>query len=136
MTIGTRTNQARSFRNYRTCTLSGRYVATKSEPKLGRYVATELFRNVDTTPVHAFSSNLRCYLPKTVASSVHVFRYSKSSIKLCGFKPRKARSLSKEVAVNASSQKTAQRDLKHDLRPILRFLNQMPDGLRLAHKEG
>ncbi|KAF3513388.1 hypothetical protein F2Q69_00002351 [Brassica cretica] len=37
MTIRTRTNQARSLRYYRTCTLSG------------RYVATELFRNVDTT---------------------------------------------------------------------------------------
>uniref|UniRef100_A0A0D3AW16 tRNA (guanine(10)-N(2))-methyltransferase n=1 Tax=Brassica oleracea var. oleracea TaxID=109376 RepID=A0A0D3AW16_BRAOL len=29
MTIRTRTNQARSLRNYRTCTLSGRYVATE-----------------------------------------------------------------------------------------------------------
>ncbi|KAF3538520.1 hypothetical protein F2Q69_00021210 [Brassica cretica] len=32
MTIRTRTNQARSLRNYRTCTLSGRYVATELEP--------------------------------------------------------------------------------------------------------
>ncbi|KAG5393279.1 hypothetical protein IGI04_023242 [Brassica rapa subsp. trilocularis] len=93
---------------------------------LGCYVATELFRNVDTTPVHAFSSNLRCYLPKTVANSVHVFRYSKSPIKLCGLKPRKVRSLSKEVTVNASSRKTAQKDLKHNSRPTLRFLNQKP----------
>ncbi|KAF3592831.1 hypothetical protein DY000_02022556 [Brassica cretica] len=45
-----------------------RYVATELEPKFGRYVATELFRNVDTTLVHAFSSTLRCYLPKTVIS--------------------------------------------------------------------
>ncbi|KAF2543765.1 hypothetical protein F2Q68_00031189 [Brassica cretica] len=93
MKIGTQTNQARSLRNYRTCTLSGRYVATERpsvrpawslcsnrasvplsryvatelEPKLGRYVATELFRNVNTTLVHAFSSTLRCYLQKTVA---------------------------------------------------------------------
>ena len=51
---------------------------------LGRYVATELFRNVDTTRVHAFSSTLRCYLPKTVPNPFHVFRHSKSSIKLCG----------------------------------------------------
>ncbi|KAF2539617.1 hypothetical protein F2Q70_00005415 [Brassica cretica] len=59
----------------------GRYVATELEPKLGRYVvterslgcyvATELFRNVDTTLVHAFSSTLRCYLPKTVANPFH-----------------------------------------------------------------
>ncbi|KAF3596701.1 hypothetical protein DY000_02021670 [Brassica cretica] len=69
MTIRTRTNKARSLRNYRTCTLSGRYVATgrsdrarakarslrsdrasvpldryiatELEPKLGRYIATE-----------------------------------------------------------------------------------------------
>ncbi|KAF3516733.1 hypothetical protein DY000_02063330 [Brassica cretica] len=32
MTIRTRTNQARSLRNYRTCTLYGRYVATELEP--------------------------------------------------------------------------------------------------------
>ncbi|KAG5375516.1 hypothetical protein IGI04_040112, partial [Brassica rapa subsp. trilocularis] len=30
------------------------------------------------------------------------------------------------IVVNASSWKTAQRDLKHDSRPILRFLNQKP----------
>ena len=44
----------------------------KLEQELGRYVATELFRNVDTTLVHAFSSTLRCYLPKTVANPFHV----------------------------------------------------------------
>ncbi|KAF3611502.1 hypothetical protein DY000_02048697 [Brassica cretica] len=108
MMIGTQTNQAQSLRNYRTCTLSGRYVATESpsvrparslcsnrasvplsryvatelEPKLGRYEATELFRNVDPTLVHAFLSTLRCYLPKTVANPFHVSRNSKSSIKL------------------------------------------------------
>ncbi|KAF3559505.1 hypothetical protein F2Q69_00015121 [Brassica cretica] len=51
---------------------------------LGRYVATELFRNVDTTLVHAFSSTLRCYLPKTVANPFNVSRHYKSSIKLYG----------------------------------------------------
>ncbi|KAF3535961.1 hypothetical protein F2Q69_00024359 [Brassica cretica] len=51
---------------------------------LDRYVATELFRNVDTTLVHAFLSTLRCYLPKTVANPFHVSRHSKSSIKLYG----------------------------------------------------
>ncbi|KAF3585717.1 hypothetical protein F2Q69_00029487 [Brassica cretica] len=49
---------------------------------IGRYVATELFRNVDTTLVHAFSSTLPCYLPKTIANPFHVSRHSKSSIKL------------------------------------------------------
>ncbi|KAF3598302.1 hypothetical protein F2Q69_00035266 [Brassica cretica] len=43
---------------------------------LGRYLATELFRNVDMTLVHAFSSTLRCYLPKTVANPFHCeFRF-------------------------------------------------------------
>ncbi|KAG5415230.1 hypothetical protein IGI04_002797, partial [Brassica rapa subsp. trilocularis] len=32
----------------------------------------------------------------------------------------------KDIVVNVSSWKTAQRDLKHDSRPILRFLNQKP----------
>ncbi|KAF3541409.1 hypothetical protein F2Q69_00023725 [Brassica cretica] len=53
----------------------GRYVATELEPKFGRYVATELFRNVDTTSVHAFSSTLRCYLRNTVANPSHVLRH-------------------------------------------------------------
>ncbi|KAF2595611.1 hypothetical protein F2Q68_00009759 [Brassica cretica] len=44
MTIGTRTNQARSLRNYRTCTLSGRYVATELEPSS---VATPSLKDVD-----------------------------------------------------------------------------------------
>ncbi|KAF3540737.1 hypothetical protein F2Q69_00022158 [Brassica cretica] len=60
----------------------GSYVATELEPKLGRYVAIGLYRNVDTTLVHAFSSTLRCYLPKTVANQFHVPRHSKLSIKL------------------------------------------------------
>ncbi|KAF2547243.1 hypothetical protein F2Q70_00021271 [Brassica cretica] len=50
----------------------GHYVETELEPKLGRDVATELFRNVDTTSVHAFSSIFRCYLPNTVANPSHV----------------------------------------------------------------
>ncbi|KAF3540562.1 hypothetical protein F2Q69_00021600 [Brassica cretica] len=65
-------SQARSLRIDRACVL------------IGRYVATELFRNVDTTLVHAFSSTLRCYLPKTVPNPFHVSRHSKSSIKLYG----------------------------------------------------
>ncbi|KAF3602826.1 hypothetical protein F2Q69_00035733 [Brassica cretica] len=60
----------------------GRYVATELKPKFGRYVATELFQNVDTPLFHAFSSTLRCYLPKTVANPFHVPRHSKLSTKL------------------------------------------------------
>ncbi|KAG5375468.1 hypothetical protein IGI04_040064 [Brassica rapa subsp. trilocularis] len=144
------TSQARSLRSNRASVLLGRYVATELEPssqpsvrparslrpsirparllrsdraraKLGRYVAmTELFQNVKTTPVHAFSSILRCYIPKTVANSVHVFRHSKSSIKLC-------------LAINVSSRNTAQRGLRHDSRPILRFLNQKPVNRRTVY---
>ncbi|KAF2611712.1 hypothetical protein F2Q70_00012447 [Brassica cretica] len=96
---------ARLLRSDRASILLGRYVATKLEPKIGRYVATELepklgryvatelepkfgryvaelFREVDTTLVNAFSSTLRCYLPKTVANPFHVPCHSKLSIKL------------------------------------------------------
>ncbi|WZZ34943.1 hypothetical protein YC2023_018344 [Brassica napus] len=40
--------------------------------------------------------------------------------------PISLRSLSKEAVINASSQKTAHRDLRHDSSPNLRFLNQHP----------
>ncbi|KAG5375403.1 hypothetical protein IGI04_039999 [Brassica rapa subsp. trilocularis] len=109
--VATEFGQAGSLCSDRASISLGRYVATEPTgqvPKFGRCVATELFRNVETTLVHALSSNLQCFLPKTVASSVYFFRYSKSSIKLCGLIPGKVRSLSKEIVVNASSQKMAQ----------------------------
>ncbi|KAF3494784.1 hypothetical protein DY000_02051886 [Brassica cretica] len=86
----------------------GRYVATELEPKLGRYVATELEPKLGhyvatglepkfsrCVAIEPFRTSIRhqsmhsrqtfeCYLPKTVASSVHVFRYSNPSIKLRG----------------------------------------------------
>ncbi|KAG5384608.1 hypothetical protein IGI04_036078 [Brassica rapa subsp. trilocularis] len=121
---------ARSLRSDRESVPLGRYrpsvrsaqslCSDRARAKLGSYVATELFRNVDSTPVHALSSILRCYLPKTVANSVHVFRHSKSSSKLC-------------VAINVSSRNTAQRDLRYDSRPILRFLNQKPINRRMVY---
>ncbi|KAF3532036.1 hypothetical protein DY000_02039623 [Brassica cretica] len=67
--------KAQSLRSDRTPIPPGRYVATELEPKFGRYVATELFRNVDTTSVHAFSSTLRCYLLNTVANPSHIPRH-------------------------------------------------------------
>ena len=39
----------------------------------------------------------------------------------------------KEFVVNVSSRKTAQRDQKHDSRPILRFLNQKPVNRRTVY---
>ncbi|KAG5410762.1 hypothetical protein IGI04_007081, partial [Brassica rapa subsp. trilocularis] len=99
---------ARLLRSDRAPVPLGRYVATGLEPKFGRCVATKLFRtSIRHQSMHS-RQTFKCYLPKTVASSVHVFRYSKSSIK------------------NRANRKTAQRDLKHDSRPILRFLNQKP----------
>ncbi|KAF3538833.1 hypothetical protein F2Q69_00022990 [Brassica cretica] len=73
---------ATSLRSDRAFVPLGRYVATELEPKLNHYAATKLFQNIDTTLVHAFSSILRCYLPKTVANPFHVPRHSKLSIKL------------------------------------------------------
>ncbi|KAG5388545.1 hypothetical protein IGI04_030086 [Brassica rapa subsp. trilocularis] len=56
--------------------------------------------NIDTTPVHAFSSNLQMLSPE-----------DHSKLK---------------IVVSASSRETAQKGLKHDSRPILRFLNPKP----------
>ncbi|KAF3521993.1 hypothetical protein F2Q69_00047935 [Brassica cretica] len=47
------------------------YPSMLSPKDRSKFVATELFRNIDTTLVHAFSSTLRCYLPKTVANPFH-----------------------------------------------------------------
>ncbi|KAG5384656.1 hypothetical protein IGI04_036126 [Brassica rapa subsp. trilocularis] len=105
----------------------------RARAKLGCYVATELFRNVDLTPVHAFSSIFRCYLPKTVANSVHVFRHSKSSIKLYSKNYGKFVLYRKEIVINILSRKRAQRDLRHDSRPNLRFFNQKPVNRRTVY---
>ncbi|KAF3563108.1 hypothetical protein DY000_02014495 [Brassica cretica] len=104
----------------------GRYVATELEPKFGRYVATELFQNVDTKSVHAFSSTLRCYLLNTIANPSHIPRHFQVINQTLPLKPRKVHSSSKEAVINASSRKTARRDLRHDSRPDLGFLNQHP----------
>ncbi|KAF2535630.1 hypothetical protein F2Q68_00020222 [Brassica cretica] len=79
--LGRYVRSARSLRSDRSAR-SLRCDRVRAEAR--SYVATELFRNVDTTLVHAFSSTLRCYLPKTVANPFHVSRHSKSSIKLYG----------------------------------------------------
>ncbi|KAG5378150.1 hypothetical protein IGI04_025992 [Brassica rapa subsp. trilocularis] len=64
----------------------GRYIATGLEPKFGRCIAIELFRtSIQHQSMHS-RQTFKCNLPKTVASSVHAFRYSKSSIRLCELK--------------------------------------------------
>ncbi|KAF3585891.1 hypothetical protein F2Q69_00030630 [Brassica cretica] len=75
---------ARSPRSDRAFVPLGRYVATGLEPKFSRCVAIEPFRtSIRHQSMHS-RQTFECYLPKTVASSVHVFRYSNSSIKLRG----------------------------------------------------
>ncbi|KAF3595286.1 hypothetical protein DY000_02021244 [Brassica cretica] len=96
----------------------GRYVATELEPKFGRYVATELFRNVDTTSVHAFSSTLRCYLPKTVANPFHVSRHSKSSIKLYEDDPKGPKSSSSSQARSLRSDRALPKR-RYDISPCI-----------------
>ncbi|KAG5374329.1 hypothetical protein IGI04_042368 [Brassica rapa subsp. trilocularis] len=84
--------KARSLRSDRAIVPLGRYVATELKPKLatglepkfGRCVAIEPFRtSIRHQSLHS-RQTFECYLPKTVASSVHVSRYSNSSIKLRG----------------------------------------------------
>ncbi|KAG5385216.1 hypothetical protein IGI04_036686, partial [Brassica rapa subsp. trilocularis] len=76
--------KAWSLRSDRALVPLGRYEATGLEPKFGRCVAIEPFR---TSIRHQFLHSRQTferYLPKTVASSVHVSRHSNSSIKLSG----------------------------------------------------
>ncbi|KAF3526613.1 hypothetical protein F2Q69_00049315 [Brassica cretica] len=81
-TQGPNACSARSLRSDRARAKARSLRSDRTSIPLGHYVATELFRNIDTTLVHAFSSTLRCYLPKTVANPFHFPRYSKLSIKL------------------------------------------------------
>ncbi|KAF2592940.1 hypothetical protein F2Q70_00043054 [Brassica cretica] len=69
------TCSARSLRSDRVRAKAQSLRSDQTSIPLSRYVATELFRNVDTTSVHAFSSTLRCYLPNTVANPSHVPRH-------------------------------------------------------------
>ncbi|KAG5374399.1 hypothetical protein IGI04_042276 [Brassica rapa subsp. trilocularis] len=102
--VATELSQARSLHSDRAIVPLGRYVATELEPKLGRYVATErssrspLGRYIATglepkfgrcVAIEPFRTSIRhqslhsrqtfeCYLPKTVASSVHKPRKTRS----------------------------------------------------------
>ncbi|KAG5384946.1 hypothetical protein IGI04_036416, partial [Brassica rapa subsp. trilocularis] len=82
--------------------------------------------NIDRHQSMHSRQTIKCYLPKTVASSVYVSAILNHRSNFANYKPRKVRSLSKKFVVNVSSRKTAQRDLKHDSRPILRFLTKSP----------
>ncbi|KAF3569686.1 hypothetical protein F2Q69_00060135 [Brassica cretica] len=140
--VGTQIDQAQSLRNYRTRTLP---VATqrpsvrparslrsdRASVLLGRYVETELrpsilehSRRYDASPyILVYPSMLS---PEDRSEPVSCFPPFEVIDQTLRENPRKVRSLSKEAVINASSQKTAQRDLRHDSRPSLRFLNQQP----------
>ncbi|KAG5415088.1 hypothetical protein IGI04_002655, partial [Brassica rapa subsp. trilocularis] len=78
--------KAPSLRSDRALVSLGRYVATGTglEPKFDRCVAIEPFRtSIRHQSMHS-RQTFECYLPKTVASSVHFSRYPNSSIKLRG----------------------------------------------------
>ncbi|KAG5400741.1 hypothetical protein IGI04_015348 [Brassica rapa subsp. trilocularis] len=70
--------EARSLRSDRALVSLGRYIATGLEPKFGRCVAIEPFRtSIRHQSLHS-RQTFECYLPKTVASSVHKPRKTRS----------------------------------------------------------
>ncbi|KAG5374506.1 hypothetical protein IGI04_042186, partial [Brassica rapa subsp. trilocularis] len=70
--------KARSLRSDRALVSLGRYVATGLEPKIGRCVAIEPFRtSIRHQSLHS-RQTFEFYLPKTVASSVHKPRKTRS----------------------------------------------------------
>ncbi|KAG5374302.1 hypothetical protein IGI04_042381 [Brassica rapa subsp. trilocularis] len=134
--VATELGQARSLRSNRAIVPLGRYVATELEPKLGRYVATKRSsRSVATDRARAKARSLRSdraivplgrYVATELGQSSRLnlseHRYDISPCILV--KPSNAisqRPNRGKLVANVSSRKTAQRDLKHDSRPILRF---------------
>ncbi|KAG5384547.1 hypothetical protein IGI04_036017 [Brassica rapa subsp. trilocularis] len=70
--------KAQSLRSDRALVSLGRYVATGLGPKFGRCVAIEPFRtSIRHQSLHS-RQTFECYLPKTVASSVHKPRKTRS----------------------------------------------------------
>ncbi|KAF3599320.1 hypothetical protein F2Q69_00036586 [Brassica cretica] len=88
----------------------GHYVATGLESKFSRCVAIEPFRtSIRHQSMHS-RQTFECYLPKTVASSVNVFRYSNPSIKLCGLETTERRALSRYVATELGRARSLRSD--------------------------
>ncbi|KAG5400057.1 hypothetical protein IGI04_014664 [Brassica rapa subsp. trilocularis] len=115
MTIGTRTNQARSLRNYRTCTLSGCYVASQARSLRSDRVSVPLVATYRPSVHSVRSLHSDRALPKC--------RYDTSP---CILVYPSMLSPEDQAVINALSQKTAQGDLRHDSMPNLRFFNQLP----------
>ncbi|KAG5397888.1 hypothetical protein IGI04_019702 [Brassica rapa subsp. trilocularis] len=105
--------EARSLRSDRALVSLGRYIATGLEPKFGRCVAIEPFRtSIRHQSLHS-RQTFECYLPKTVASSVH--------------KPRKTRSKHVESEDGPKGPKT-----RLEAHPTI-FLNQKPVNHNMVH---
>ena len=106
-----RTNQTRSPRIHAVRSLCSNQTWAKARSLCSDWT----FPNIDTTPVLAFSSNLRMLSPEDRSKLSLCF-------KLFQFIDQTSRIRNRgKLVVNVSSRKTAQRDLKHDSRPILRF---------------
>ncbi|KAG5411073.1 hypothetical protein IGI04_007392 [Brassica rapa subsp. trilocularis] len=124
--VATELSQARSLRSDRAIVPLGRYVATERssrsrpsyvatglEPKFGRCVAIEPFRtSIRHQSLHS-RQTFECYLPKTVASSVH--------------KPRKTRSKRVESEDGPKGPKT-----RLEAHPTI-FPNQKPVNHSMVH---
>ncbi|KAG5397803.1 hypothetical protein IGI04_019617, partial [Brassica rapa subsp. trilocularis] len=107
--IATELGQARD----RALVSLGRYVATGLEPKFGRCVAIKPFRtSIRHQSLHS-RQTFECYLPKTVASSVH--------------KPRKTRSKRVELEDGPKGPKT-----RLEAHPTI-FPNQKPVNHSMVH---
>ena len=119
------THTARSLRSDRARNQAWSLCSDRAHARFDHYEAIELSQNVDTTRIHAFSSTLLCYLPKTIAEPFHVSRHSKSLIILYDKNRRKFVFIN-ETVINNSSQKTAQRDLRRDSKPTYDFLTNSP----------
>uniref|UniRef100_M4FAS7 Uncharacterized protein n=1 Tax=Brassica campestris TaxID=3711 RepID=M4FAS7_BRACM len=77
----------------------------------GRYVAAELFRNIDTTRIHAFSSTLQCYLPKTIANPFHDFRsFERTKIA----QPSAENTSKKDDSTSSADENASNVEIQHD----------------------
>ncbi|KAG5400522.1 hypothetical protein IGI04_015129, partial [Brassica rapa subsp. trilocularis] len=104
---------SRSVATDRALVSLGRYIATGLEPKFGRCVAIEPFRtSIRHQSLHS-RQTFECYLPKTVASSVH--------------KPRKTRSKRLESEDGPKGPKT-----RLEAHPTI-FPNQKPVNHSMVH---
>ncbi|KAG5374146.1 hypothetical protein IGI04_042533, partial [Brassica rapa subsp. trilocularis] len=117
----------RSLRSDRARAKLGCYIATELEPKLGRYIATERPFRSRPSVRPAWSLRSDRALPKRRYDTNPCILVYPSTLS-----PEDRGELS-PFAINVSSRKTVLRDLRHDSRPISRFLNQKPVNRRTIY---